>query len=194
MKTFYYTTEIKKAKFGAKVGISVYKIEKKIPILVATGNYNTDSCMDRGWIVRNDCIWAKRNGINVVKYSSELLRQFDAASDRAIEIYGKERIEYTTSMTNARIAFISLIEKGMLIKLTRKHNYMINPMMVFTYNHRIFLEKRCQQSYMAILKSADGDNELIKKGLREYCDKVQATYEKEIERTNNINRNRSLEI
>lgn len=130
------------------------------------------------------------NGINVVKYSSELLRKFDAASDRAIEIYGKERIEYTTSMTNARMAFISLIEKGMLIKLTKKSCYMVNPMMVYTHNFRIFLEHNCQKSYMAILNDADGDNELIKKGLTEYCDKLNSIYEKELLRTKASERNK----
>ena len=135
------------------------------------------------------------NGINVVKYSSELLRKFDAASDRAIEIYGKERIEYTTSMTNARMAFISLIEKGMLIKLTKKSCYMVNPMMVYTHNFRIFSENNCQKSYMAILKSAktgskDGDNELIKKGLTDYCDKLNSIYEKELLRTKASERNK----
>ena len=130
------------------------------------------------------------NGINVVKYESELLRKFDAASDRAIEIYGKERIEYTTSMTNARIAFISLIEKGMLIKLTKKSCYMVNPMMVYTHNFRIFSENNCQKSYMAILERADGDNELIKKGLTDYCDKLNSIYEKELLRTKASERNK----
>lgn len=130
------------------------------------------------------------NGINVVKYESELLRKFDAASDRAIDIYGKERIEYTTSMTNARMAFMSLIEKGMLIKLTKKSCYMVNPMMVYTHNFRIFSENNCQKSYMAILESADGDNELIKKGLTEYCDKLNSIYEKELLRTKASERNK----
>lgn len=130
------------------------------------------------------------NGINVVKYESELLRKFDAASDRAIEIYGKERIEYTTSMTNARMAFIYLIEKGMLIKLRKKSHYMVNPMMVYTHNQRIFTENNCQKSYMAILKSAYGDNELIKKGLTDYCDKLNSIYEKELLRTKASERNK----
>jgi len=130
------------------------------------------------------------NGINVVKYSSELLRKFDSASDRAIEIYGKERIEYTTSMTNARMAFISLIEKGMLIKLTKKSFYMVNPMMVYTHNFRIFSHHNCQKDYMAILDSADGDNELIKKGLTDYCDKLNTIYEKELLRTKASERNK----
>jgi len=131
------------------------------------------------------------NGINVIVYSAELLRLFDAASDRAIEIYGKERIQYTTSMTNVREAFISLVEKGMLIKLTRKSNYMVNPMIVYTSNKVIFDVNNCQKAYMDILKSADGDNELIKKGLTKYCDNLLRIYEKELLRTN-INERKKL--
>lgn len=132
------------------------------------------------------------NGINVIVYSTQLLRLFDAASDRAIEIYGKERIQYTTSMTNVREAFISLVEKGLLIKLTRKANYMINPMVVYTSNKVIFDVNNCQNAYMYILKSADGDNELIKKGLTNYCDNLLRIYEKELLRTN-INERKKLD-
>ena len=131
------------------------------------------------------------NGINVIKYSIELLELFAAASDRAQEIYAKDKIQYTTSTTNAREAFISLIEKGMVIKLTKKSHYMINPMMIYTHNFRIFNENNCQKAYMAILDSADGDNDKIKQGLTKYCDKLYSIFEKELLRTN-INERKKL--
>ena len=130
------------------------------------------------------------NGINVIEYKTELLKQFDAASDRAREIYGKESIQYTTSTTNVREAFIGLVDKGLLIKLTKKANYMINPMVVYTHNWRIFKFNNCQKDYMAILEAADGDNELIKKGLTDYCDKLNSIYEKELLRTKASERNK----
>jgi len=124
------------------------------------------------------------DGINVVIYSTELLKQFDAASDRAIEIYGKDKIQYSVRLVNVRESFVKLVEKGMLIKLSKKNNYMVNPMMVYTHNNRIFNENNCQKAYMAILESADGDANKIKEGLTKYCDKLQSIFEKELRRTN----------
>jgi hypothetical protein len=115
------------------------------------------------------------------------------ASNRAIEIYGKDKVQYSSRLFNAREAMCKLIEKGMLIKLTKKYNYMINPMMVYTHNNRLFSENNCQKSYMAILDSADGDNELIKKGLTSYCDSLQDKFEKELLRTNVLLRRKESE-
>lgn len=72
---------------------------------------------------------------------------------------------------------------------------MVNPMMVYTHNFRIFSHHNCQKDYIAILESAktgskDGDNELIKKGLTDYCDKLNSIYEKELLRTKASERNK----
>lgn len=46
MKTFYFTETATKAKFGKNVTQHIYRIDsKKCPVLLATHEYNTGSCM-----------------------------------------------------------------------------------------------------------------------------------------------------
>ncbi|MEK6884103.1 MAG: hypothetical protein AABY22_31025 [Nanoarchaeota archaeon] len=45
MKTFYYTEIEKPAKFGRKIEQRIYKIQKGIPELLTTHEFNTSSCM-----------------------------------------------------------------------------------------------------------------------------------------------------
>lgn len=117
---------------------------------------------------------------NVITYSSELLRRYDAASDRAIEIYGACRVNYKTSMTNARMSFISLIEKGMIIKLTKKGQYMINPYMIYPKS-TLYVPNIQHKKYLSIVKNYHGDELSLE--LTKLCDSIQEIFEEEIKRT-----------
>lgn len=119
---------------------------------------------------------------NVFTYSAELLRMYDKASDRAIEIYGADKIHYKTSISNARKSFISLIEKGLIIKLSAKSQYMINPYMVYSSNDRIYPPKKMSQMYLDVVNKYK-DEELTKE-LTNLCDSIQKIFKKELLRTN----------
>ena len=120
------------------------------------------------------------NGHSVFTYSTQLLKVYDKASDRAIEIYGACRVNYKTSMTNARMSFISLVEKGMVIKLTRKGQYMINPYMIYTKS-MLYPPRVNHAKYLNVVKNYKGEE--LAKELTKLCDNIQKIFEDDIKRT-----------
>lgn len=121
------------------------------------------------------------DGANVFTYSAELLRMYDKASDKAIEIYGAEQIHYKTSMTNARESFISLIEKGLFIILS-SGEYMVNPYVVYSGASRRFSPKNTHKAYLKIVNTYEGEELSLE--LTKFCDEIQASFVKELLRTN----------
>lgn len=96
---------------------------------------------------------------NVITYSIKLLKQYDKATSRMIEIYGSDKVMYSTSRDVARNSFIKLIESGYLIRLSGKNKFMINPMVVIPNG----LDPRnVQEMYLEALSSADVSIELTK--------------------------------
>jgi len=116
-----------------------------------------------------------------IKYSTLLLKQYDKSTDRAIEIYGSDKVCYKTSMTNARNSFVSLVEKGLLIRLSvGKNLFMINPYVAFSM-HSYFPYKKIHSDYNNIVKSYIGQ-ELSDK-LTELCDGIYNLKLKEKEKS-----------
>lgn len=96
---------------------------------------------------------------NVIKYSIKLLKQYDKATSRMIELYGCDKVIYSTSRDIARNSFIKLIERGYLIRLNAKSEFMINPMVVIPMG----LDTRMvQEMYLEAIGSADVQMELSK--------------------------------
>ena len=118
---------------------------------------------------------------NSFTYSAELLRMYDKASDRAIEIYGKDKILYSTSMTNARNSFMSLIEKGLIVKLSKKNQYMINPYMVCS-GSKFYNSNKKNKEYLDLVNSYKGDD--LRIALTKFCDNIKDMFDKELLRTN----------
>lgn len=109
----------------------------------------------------------------IITYSTTLLKQFDKASDRAKEIYGVDKIKYRTSRDNARMAFISLVEKGLLIRISGKNRFMINPYVVYNGNSTRFHRKNRHQEYLEIVNGADVANKLT-----EYCNNIEKEFKR----------------
>lgn len=110
---------------------------------------------------------------SVFRYSAELLKLYAKASDRAIDIYGPEKVHYTTSMDNVRESFVSLIEKGLVIKITQKSKYMINPYVVFCHNNRLFSPTKKHKEYLDIIKECADDTGKLQSELTKLCDSIQ---------------------
>lgn len=110
---------------------------------------------------------------NMFTYSAKLLKVYDKASERAVEIYGRDKVWYNTSMTNARLSFISLIEKGIIIKLSEKSGYMINPYMVFCHNNRLFSPTKKHKEYLDIIKECADDTVKLQSELTKLCDSIE---------------------
>jgi len=119
---------------------------------------------------------------NVITYSTELLKMFQKATERAIEIYGVDKVCYNTNIRNTRKSFISLVEKGLLIKLTNKSQYMINPYMVYSHNDRVYSPRNGHKAYLKIVNEFNGED--LANELTKLCDNIQAVFEKELNRTN----------
>lgn len=102
---------------------------------------------------------------NTIKYSTKLLKQYDIATTRIIEITGTNKVNYATSRDVARQSFISLIEKGYLIRLNSKNEFMINPMVVYPEGIDI---KQVHDEYLEIYNSEDKQKELTK-----WCNKLR---------------------
>jgi hypothetical protein len=109
--------------------------------------------------------------VNVFTYSTTLLQQFDKASDRAMEIYGVDKVKYKTSRDNARMTFISLVEKGLLIRLSGKNRFMINPYMVYSSNPRYFPRTKKHKEYLEIVNSSSADE--LRTRLTEFCNRIE---------------------
>ena len=110
---------------------------------------------------------------SVFRYSAELLKVYAKASDRAIDIYGSDKVHYTTSMDNVRNSFVSLIEKGLVIKISQKSKYMINPYVVFCHNNRLFSPTKKHLEYLNIIKECAGDTYKLQSELTKLCDGIQ---------------------
>jgi len=98
---------------------------------------------------------------NVLTYNTTLLKQYDLATSRMIELHGLVKVHYSTSRDIARKSFIGLIEKGYLIRL-QDNKFMINPTVVIPEERSGVL---IQKNYLEIVNnSTDLENDLIK-----YC-------------------------
>ena len=96
---------------------------------------------------------------NTFLWSTKLFYQFEKASELASEYYKVDKIGYSTTTKPVRIAFISLINKGILIKMKEKKRYMVNPMLVYP--------TAINGNKLGGLYSAAG-----KEGLKKLCDKI----------------------
>lgn len=94
----------------------------------------------------------------VIKYSIVLLKQYDAATSRMIELYGTDKVHYSTSRDIARNSFISLIERGYLIRL-KKNDFMINPMLLYP---ALANPIKLQEEYLEVIASDDVEDSLSK--------------------------------
>jgi hypothetical protein len=112
--------------------------------------------------------------VNVFTYSTTLLQQFDKASDRAMEIYGVDKVKYKTSRDNARMTFISLVEKGLLIRIKGKNRFMINPYIVYPSNHRKFNRASRHKEYLDIIEYSSADK--LAGELTEYCNDIEKIF------------------
>lgn len=113
----------------------------------------------------------------IFNYSTELLKMYDKATSRAIEIYGACRVSYKTSTTNARNSFISLIEKGLIIRLSKgKNRFMINPYVVHSSIKLIDFNK-IHKNYLEIIEKYKGEE--LSDQLTIFCDSIDCTLEKE---------------
>lgn len=112
--------------------------------------------------------------VNVFTYSTTLLQQFDKASDRAMEIYGVDKVKYKTSRDNARMTFISLVEKGLLIRIKGKNRFMINPYMVYSSNPRKFARASRHKEYLNIIKHSSADK--LGSELTDYCNDIEKKF------------------
>jgi hypothetical protein len=112
--------------------------------------------------------------VNVFTYSTTLLEQFDKASDRAMEIYGVDKVKYKTSRDNARMTFISLVEKGLLIRIKGKNRFMINPYMVYSSNPRKFARASRHKEYLDIIEFSSADK--LAEELTEYCNDIERVF------------------
>lgn len=120
------------------------------------------------------------DAINVVKYDTTLLKQFDKASNRALELYAAgTKINYNTSMPSLRIAFISLVEKGLLVPMKAKGEYMVCPSLVFNSNWRLFSIKKILADYSKAYNSPHPSE-----SLKCMCQDIKDRYDKELSRTN----------
>ena len=118
--------------------------------------------------------------VNVFTYSTTLLQQFNKASDRAMEIYGVDKVKYNSSRDNARASFISLIEKGLVIRLSGNNRFMINPYMVYSSNIRKFPRLKNHKLYLEIINNYRGQE--LQDKLTEYCDSIEKTFKEYVDK------------
>lgn len=113
------------------------------------------------------------------EYSTKLLSQFSKAADYAKIHYKADKIHYSTSPSMVRQSYVFLVENGLLVKLSRKGWYMINPFMVYNSNWRLFNGKKLMKDYLVVINSGD-----ISANLTKYCDGIKEKVDKELLRTN----------
>lgn len=113
------------------------------------------------------------------KYSTMLIKQFSKAAELAKYHYKVGKIHYSTSPSIVRQSYIFLVENGLLVKLSLKGWYMINPFMVYNSNYRLFNGNKIMKEYLRVIQSADISTELTK-----YCDGIKEKVDKELLRTN----------
>lgn len=120
------------------------------------------------------------DSINIVKYDMTLLKQFSKASSRAVELYSADsKIAYNTSIPSLRNTFISLVEKGLLVPMKAKGEYMVCPALVFNSNWRLFNIKKILQDYSKAYNSPRPSE-----SLKCLCEDIKKLYINELSRTN----------
>lgn len=146
------------------------------------GDHSSTKCFTRHWnniylyLDITECAlfsWlvGYSDGCCTFTYNTTLLQQFDKASDRAMEIYGVDKVKYKTSRDNARTALISLVEKGLLIRISGKNRFMINPYMVYSSNIRYFGRVKKHKEYLEIVNSSSADE--LGPRLTEFCNRIE---------------------
>lgn len=106
------------------------------------------------------------------QYSTLLLNQFNRASKRFCEINNVDKIHYKIWRYSARESFISLIEKGYVLRISAKQKFMINPMVVNSGIFGLLSRKKMQDEYLEFMKRSE--NEDVSELLKEWCDKMNA--------------------
>ena len=96
------------------------------------------------------------------EYSTKLMDQFKKAADRFNEI-NKTKVTYNTGLDRARDSFISLVEKGYLIRL-EGNKFMFNPMVVARTTSGLN-RRKLQKEYLAIIDSAEN----VEQELSKWC-------------------------
>jgi hypothetical protein len=91
-----------------------------------------------------------------------------------MEIYGVDKVKYKTSRDNARMTFISLVEKGLLIRIKGKNRFMINPYMVYSSNPRKFARASRHKEYLDIIEFSSADK--LAEELTEYCNDIERVF------------------
>jgi len=113
------------------------------------------------------------------EYSTKLMSQFSKAAEHAKNHYKADKTHYSTSPSMVRQSYVYLVENGLLVKLSLKGWYMINPFMVYNSNYRLFNGKKIMKEYLRIVNSDD-----ISANLAKYCDGIKEKVDKELLRTN----------
>lgn len=101
---------------------------------------------------------------NAFEWSDKLTKQYQKASKLAVEYYKVEKIVYSTSGKSVYSSFRKLIELGLVIKMTDKKRYMINPMVVYSGNMK---GADVQKEYLERIS-----RENVQKELTEMCDNI----------------------
>lgn len=72
---------------------------------------------------------------NTVKYSTRLMEKFLSAMQQARDEYWDDRLKrdmiYIGTISSVRRLFIDLVESGILIHTSRRHCFMLNPMLTY---------------------------------------------------------------
>lgn len=120
------------------------------------------------------------NAINVFKYDTNLLKQFEMATGMARELYSADsKIHYNTSIPSLRNAFVSLVERGLFVPMNKKGMYMICPAIVYNSNWRLFNIKKILQDYSKAYNSPHPSL-----SLKSMCEDIKKRYDNEINRAN----------
>jgi hypothetical protein len=90
------------------------------------------------------------NHLNVFEYSTKLMEQFKKASIRADELY-KRGERYGITVHRSSNAFVSLIEKGLVIRLS-DGKYIVSPFLVY---HKTHEGKEIQERYLAAIREGN---------------------------------------
>lgn len=106
---------------------------------------------------------------NTFEWSVKLSKQYQKASELAVEYYKVENIIYSTSGKSVYKSFKWLIERGLIIKMTDKKRYMINPMIVYPASMK---GADVQKKYLELMESAGDSISDKEKELTKLCDRI----------------------
>lgn len=101
---------------------------------------------------------------NSFKWTDLLSKQYQKASKLAVEYYKIENIHYSISGKSVYASFRWLIDRGLIIKMTDKKRYMINPVIVYPASMK---GADIQKEYLERTSRHD-----IEKELKEMCDNI----------------------